>query len=110
MTIDLYATSLLCRSRSSHSRNTTLSPAHTCSAVTSGFFPPQPSCLLGHETHHEQAQSQVSHQGRVVLPLEVLQPYLLLAQPNRVLHVPAAEAHSDQQRHTGIPRRVADEI
>src|SRR6266511_2497083 len=104
MTIDWYATSLLCRSRCSHSRNTTLSPAHTCSAVTSGFSPPEPSCLLCHETHHQQAQRQVPHQCRVVLTLEVLQPYLLLAQPYRSFHVPAPETDSDQQLHTGVFR------
>src|SRR6185312_12566260 len=47
---------------------------------------------------------------RVVLPLKVLQPDLLLAQPDRVFHVPAAEPDADQQLHAGPFRRVADEI
>jgi hypothetical protein len=52
----------------------------------------------------------VPHQSRVVLPLKVLQPYLLLAQPYRVLHIPAAETDADQQLDAGVSRRVADEV
>jgi hypothetical protein len=68
---------------------------HTCSRVMSGFFPPEPIGLLGHEAHHQQAQDQVPHQGPVVAALEVAKADLRLADPEGVLHVPPPERHPE---------------
>src|SRR5689334_8140136 len=88
--------------RASQLRLTRLMARHTCSTVTSGFFFPQPVCLLGYEGHGYQAQTQVPHQGRVVPPLEVAQAQVTLADSESVLHVPAAEGHPNQRFDLGV--------
>src|SRR5215218_1620361 len=66
---------------------------HTCSAVTSGFFPPQPLRVRRHEPQYHRRQDQVPQEPGVVPTLVVHQPGLLLAQAERVLHRRPAEGH-----------------
>src|SRR3954454_17452905 len=96
MTADVYCNRLVPRSASSHAAHTTSSPRHTCSAVTSGFFPPQPARLAGHEGQRYTTQHQVTHQGHIILALEMAEADLPLAQPETVLHVPTCEGHTQQ--------------
>ena len=91
MTALVWLISELPRRRRNTAAHRWFSARHTCSAVTRGFFPPQPLRVRRHEPQHHQGQDQVPHQPRVVPPLVVQQPRLLLAQPERVLHHPAAE-------------------
>src|SRR5262245_28575700 len=91
MTADVYSTAVVARSAASHPAHTRLRARHTCSAVTSGFFPPKPLRLAGHERQRHAAQRQVTHQRHVTPPLEVPESQLRLAQPYAVLHVPTAE-------------------
>ena len=98
-------TSLRCRTSGTRRRrrNTAaqrwFKARHTCSAVTCGFFPPQPLGLRGHKTQHHQRQDQVPHQPRVVPPFIVHQARLLLGQTETVFHTPAAKRHRQKPRH-----------
>src|SRR2546423_5706636 len=109
MTPNSYASSLLPRNRRSQRRLTTRSARHTCSRVSSGFFPPEPLRLLGDEPHRYQAQAQVPPQGRVVPPFEVREAQLRLGHPKTVFHVPAPEADTDQRLQGRILRGVGQE-
>ena len=53
------------RRRSCQSRQTTFNARAVCSIVnaSSGFFPPEPGRLLGHEQHHRLAEDHVSEHG-----------------------------------------------
>src|SRR6266480_201680 len=93
MTSDVYCSPVVCRSASSHRALTQFSPRHTCSVVTSGFFPPQVRRTTRRERQRQLAQSQVSHQTQVTAALEMAEAQLGLAEAQTVLHVPALEAH-----------------
>ena len=81
-----------------------------CSIVTSGFFPPEPSCLFGHEGHHELAEDHVSQQSLVTSSLEVREADLALGHSKDMLHAPAGERHP-QKLFQGRPGRgVGDEV
>src|SRR5262249_35352400 len=110
MTPEVYATAVVARNAASHPMHTRLRPRHTCSAVTSGFFPPQPLRAPSHERQRQAAQRQVTHQRHVTAPLEVPEPQLRLAQPYAVLHVPPAEHHAHHPLHGLVGRCVADEV
>src|SRR5215207_5663377 len=90
-------TSLACRTSGTprRRRNTTahrwFSARHTCSAVTDGFFPPQPLRLGGDEPEDDEGQGQVPDQPGVIPPLVVQQPGLLLPEAEGVLHRPPPE-------------------
>src|SRR3954471_1627605 len=92
-------TSLVCltsgtpRRRRNTAAHRWFSARHTCSAVTSGFFPPQPLRVGGDEPQDDQGERQVSGQPGVVPPLVVHEPGLLLPEPEGVLHRPPAEGH-----------------
>src|SRR5438552_12516235 len=94
-----WMTSLLCRTSGTprRRRNTAahrwFSARHTCSAVTCGFFPPQPLGVSGHEPEHDQRQGQVPPQPGVVPTLVVHQAGLLLGEAEGVLHREPAERH-----------------
>ena len=79
MTSDVWTNSDVPRRFASHTAHRWFNARHTCSSVTSGFFPPQPIRLAGHEAQHHQAQHQVTHHPRVVAALEVVEADLLLA-------------------------------
>src|SRR5262249_14136490 len=81
-----HATAPVPRCRPSQSRHNSRNARHTCSAVSSAFFPPQPLRVTRHEPQRRQAQAQVPQQRRVVAPLEVREPQLRLAHPQAVLH------------------------
>src|SRR5437762_10928854 len=95
-----WMTSLLCRTSGTPRRRRNAAPhrwfnaRHTCSAVTRGFFPPQPLRVGGDESQDHQGQRQVSQQPGVVPPLVVHQSGLLFAEPERVLHHPTADRKS----------------
>src|SRR5262249_2729712 len=112
MTSNTYARSLVCRCRRSQCRHTSPSARHTCSIVSSGFFPPEPLGVLGHEAQRRQAQHLVPHQGHVVAALEVREPHLAPAHPEAVLHAGAAERHPHPHPHEHLPpppvRRAPD--
>src|SRR5215210_5429223 len=71
---------------------------HTCSAVTSGFFPPQPLRVGGDESEDNQSQRQMPQQPRIVPTLVVHQARLLLPQPEGVFHRPPAKGHGQHPR------------
>jgi len=110
MTFDVYCKRLVPRSRSSHVAHTAFRPRHTCSAVTSGFFPPQPARLPGHERQRYTAQHQVPQQRRVVPPLEVAEAELALAQADAVLHIPAPESHAQQAPQRRLLAGIGHEV
>src|SRR3954470_3325796 len=92
-----WMTSLLCRIAGTPRRRRNTAPhrwfnaRHTCSAVTWGFFPPQPLRAGGDESQNHQRRRHVPQQPRVVTPLVVHQPGFRLAEPERMLHHPTAE-------------------
>src|SRR6516225_1955455 len=96
MTVDLYCRRVVPRNASSQSAHSWFNASHTCSIVTSGFFPPQPLRLASDKGQRQQAQRQVPHQGCIVAALEVTKTDLALADPDGVLDVPAAEGHPQQ--------------
>lgn len=53
---------------------------HTCSAVTSGFFPPQPLRMEGDKSQDDQRQRQMADQSDIVPAFEVHQPGFLFPQ------------------------------
>jgi hypothetical protein len=79
---------------------------HTCSAVTCGFFPPEPLRLSSHKTQHHQRQYQMPYQPRVIPTLIIHQPRLLLAQTKSLFYRKSPEGHRQQQRQ-GYARRIA---
>ena len=85
---------LVPRRCSCHSWLSRFKALHTCSIVTSGFFPPQPLRVAGYEGQHEQTERMVTHQPGVVPPLIVREAKL--AHPEGVFHVPAAEGYPHQ--------------
>src|SRR5437764_15208669 len=110
MTKDVYCSRVVPRSRSSHAAQTRFSPRQTCSAVTSGFFPPQARCPASYERQRHTAQRQMAQQGRVAPPLEVAEAQLTLAQADLVLDVPAAKRHAHDAPHRLARRRVGHEV
>src|SRR4051794_32569799 len=96
MTSPMYCSRLVPRSASSQATHCWFNAWHTCSTVTSGFFPPQPLGLAGSEGQGHQTQRQVPHQPHVVAPLEIPEADLALADAEAVLHVPSAEPHAQQ--------------
>src|SRR5271165_6599221 len=110
MSTDLYVSRLVPRSASSQSTHCWFNASHTCSIVTSGFFPPQPLRLAGYKGQRYQAQRQVTHQRHIVPPLEVTKTDLTLAHAEVVLHVPAAESHTQQAQQRHPRRRVGHEV
>src|SRR3954469_16781126 len=92
-----WMTALVCRTSGTPRRRRNTAPhrwfnaRHTCSAVTPGFFPPQPLRPGGHEPADDEREWQVPHQPGVAPALVVHQPGLLLAQPEGVFHRPPAE-------------------
>ncbi len=68
MTSDVWTNLDVPRRFASHTAHRWFNARHTCSSVTSGFFPPQPIRLAGHEAQHHQTQHQVTHHPRVVAP------------------------------------------
>lgn len=86
------------RRRRSIAPHRRFSARHTCSAVTAGFFPPQPLGVHRHEPEHHQGQEQVPEQPGVVPALVVHQPGLLFPEPEGVLDRGPAERH---RQHPG---------
>src|SRR5260221_433182 len=68
----------------SHRRQMALSARAVCSIVSFGFFPPEPSGLLGDEQHHGSAEDHVSEQPLVTSALEVAEADLGFDQPEGV--------------------------
>src|SRR5688572_31364915 len=66
------------RRRACQRRQTVLRARAVCSIVRCGFFPPQPSGLLGHEQHHRLAEDHVPQQPLPTPPLEVSEADLAL--------------------------------
>src|SRR6202162_1389585 len=110
MVARLYSRRLVPRRRSCHSSLSRFNALHTCSIVTSGFFPPQPPRVAGYEGQHQQAQRLLPHERRVVPPLIVREAQLALAHAEGVLHIPAAEGHAHQRLELGAGGRVGQEI
>src|SRR2546426_4401949 len=98
------------RLRSCQSRQTVFKARAVCSIVRCGFFPPEPSRLLGHEQHHRLAEDQVSQQSFPAPSLEVPEADLAFDQAEGVLHAPAAEGHLQQELQSRPRRAVGDEV
>src|SRR5712691_3778806 len=96
MTKDVCSNSAVPRNAASHTVQRWFSARHTCSKVTSGFFPPEPLGLAGHEGHGYQAQHHVTHQPHVVAPFVMPKADLAFAHADAVLHVPAPKGHTQQ--------------
>src|SRR5713226_1823699 len=96
MLSDVCCKRLVPRRPSSQATHCWFNAWHTCSSVTSGFFPPQSLRLAGCERQRYQAQRQVTHQRHVVAPLEIAEADLALAGADAMLHVPASEGHAQQ--------------
>src|SRR6266481_4068724 len=103
MTSSVYCNRVVPRNASSQSTHCWFNAWHTCSSVTSAFFPPQPGCLTGGKGQRHQTQDHVPHQRHVMPPLEVAEADLPLAGAEAVLHVPATEPHTQHspQRRRG---------
>src|ERR1700722_14166797 len=97
------------RKASSHAEHCWFSARHTCSIVTSGFFPPQPVCLTSHECQCHTAQHHVPHQRHIVPALKVSETELTFAHPETVFHVPATEADTQQTSQRCARRSVGHE-
>src|SRR5215213_5198379 len=93
MTLLMWRTSATPLRRRNTAAHRWFNARHTCSAVTSGFFPPQPLRVGGDEAEDDQGQGQVSHQPGVVPPLVIHQPGLLLPEAEGIFHRPAPERH-----------------
>src|SRR5260370_1669610 len=92
------------RWRSSHAKQLVFRARHTCSRVTSGFFPPQALRLVSYESHRHQAQDQVSLQTDVMAALIVAKADLAFANPKRMLDIPTPQRHTPEV-HQPQPRR-----
>ena len=67
------------RRLASHTPQRWFNARHTCSSVTSGFFPPQPLGLRRDKGQRQLAQRQVPQQRLIVLSLKVPKAQLTLA-------------------------------
>src|SRR4051812_48995262 len=110
MTADVYPNRVVPRSASSQAAHPTFRPRHTCSAVTSGFFPPQPARLTGYEGQRHAAQRRVTHRGNIAPPLEGANPPPPLPQADGVFSFPTGEAHAQQPPQRRPLGGVGDEV
>src|SRR5215210_7978583 len=110
MTEATYSRSGDLRRRSCQRRQTVFRARAVCSIVNSGFFPPEPGGLLGHEQHHRLAEDQVPQQSLPAPSLEVAEADFALDQAERVLDAPAAEGHLQQELQRRPRRGAGDEV
>jgi len=98
------------RLRLRYCRQVSFNARHTCSNVTSGFFPPKPHCVQRDKCQGHQAQRQMSFQRYVTSAFEMCQPDFALRDPEHVLHVPTRECHLQQPSQARSPSRSGDEV
>src|SRR4051812_37151982 len=110
MTNDLYASLVVPRNASSQSTHCWFSASHTCSIVTSGFFPPQPLRLAGDKGQRHQTQRQVTQQRHIVPALEVTKTEFAFTHSEIVLHIPAAKGHLQQPSQRRPRRCIGHEV
>src|SRR6266542_2736226 len=95
---------------SSQRRHNVFNARAVCSIVTSGFFPPKPSGLLGNEQHHQLTEDHVPAQPPVAAALEVAEADLALGDAEDVLHAGAGEGDLHQRGQGGLGWSIGDEV
>jgi hypothetical protein len=99
--------------RSCQQRHSVFNARAVCSIVNSdnsGFFPPEPSRLLGNEQQRQFAQGHVSHQSAVGSPFIVIKADLALGDAKQMLNGPAAKGHPQKLFQARFGWSIGDKV
>src|SRR5262249_31935536 len=102
--------SAISRALGGRGRSSSVNSCRTCAAVTGGFFPPHPQPFQRQEPQAQQREGHVVVPAPPRAPLVVVQPPLLVALLEQLLHpVPRpVGSHHPRQRH--LLGRVAQRV
>src|SRR6516164_66578 len=110
MTSTVHCNRVVPRVTASHSEQLVFRARHTCSSVISGFFPPHPLGLIGHEGHGHQAEHQVAEETDIVATLIMAKPDFAFANPKHVFDVPTPKGHTQELLQGGPCRSIGYKI